>query len=211
MFKICSIFSTFLFLQFSNNGFAQFDTDTIILLNGSMVITSIIDTTNGVISFKNPKNDKKNFIIENDRVFSIKNSSGEYFIYVYDTLIGNEFTIQEMKYFIAGEQDAQKGFKARGSLFGNVAVGAAAGITGSFLSPIAPFAFTALVGIPKVKIKHKTVSNLEYLKQDTYLMGYERVARKKRKIKSLIGGGIGLGVGLGTFFILKSTDNELIK
>ena len=39
-------------------------------------------------------------------------------------------------------------------------------------------------------------------------MGYERVARKKRKIKSLIGGGVGLVVGLGTFGVLKATDND---
>jgi hypothetical protein len=49
------------------------------------------------------------------------------------------------------------------------------------------------------------------LKEDAYIMGYERVARKKRKVRSLLGGGIGLGIGLGTHFILKSTGNELIK
>ena len=64
---------------------------------------------------------------------------------------------------------------------------------------------------PKVKIKHSTVSNIEYLKQDAYIMGYERVARKKRKFQSMIGGGIGLVVGLGTYGVLKSTGNEIIK
>ena len=114
-----------------------------------------------------------------------------------------------MRYFIRGEQDAQKSFKARGAFWSGLLIGAGAGVTGSLLSPIAPFTFAALVGLPKIKIKKKGVSNLEYLKQDAYLMGYERVARKKRKIKSLIGGASGLGIGLGTYFILKANNSEL--
>jgi hypothetical protein len=201
----------FLFSAFSVGSSAQTGKDTIVLLNGSVFYATVIDTTGGVTSIKSKKNPDKNIIIENDRIFSIIDSTGEHLMYAYDTTLGNEFTIPEMRYFILGEQDAEKGFKANGAFFGNLALGAAAGVTGYFLCPIPPFAFTAFSGLPKVKIKHSTVSNLEYLKQETYLMGYERVARKKRKIRSLIGGGIGLGVGLGTFFILKSTGNDPIK
>ena len=94
-----------------------------------------------------------------------------------------------------------------------MALGAGAGFTGSFLCPLVPFAFTALSGLPlpKVKIKKGTVSNPDYLNHQTYLLGYDRVARKKRKISSLIGGGIGLGVGLGTYFILKANHSEPIN
>lgn len=198
-------------LILSSKLFAQGAQDTIILLNGDAIICSVIDTTNGLTSIKNPKNPNKNLIIENNRIFSIKNATGESVMYVYDTLIGNEFTVDEMRYFIYGESDADKKFKAQGSLVLGGVVGLLSGITGSFLCPIPPFAFTALTGLPKVKIKHETVSNIEYLKHDPYIMGYERVARKKRKIKSLLGGGIGLGVGLGTFGIFKATGNELWK
>lgn len=191
--------------------FSQTAPDTVLLLNGSMVVSTVLDTTGGVTAIKNPKHPEKNDLIENDRIFSITNASGEHVLYVFDSLQGNEFTVDEMRYFIKGEQDADKGFKAHGSFYGNLAIGALSGVTGYFLCPIPPFLFVSLTGIPKVKIKKETVSNLDYLKQDAYLMGYERVARKKRKMKSLLGGGIGLGVGLGTFFILKSTGNELIK
>jgi len=201
----------FILLQFffSKKGTSQEGNDTILLLNGAVVITTVIDTTNGTTIFKNPKNLKKTLSIENDRIFSISNKKGEFLIYEYDTIVGNEFTIDEMRYFIRGEQDAQKNFKARGALWGNILIGAGAGVTGSLLSPIAPFTFSALVGLPKIKIKKKGVSDLELLKQDAYLMGYERVARKKRKIRSLIGGVTGLGVGIGTYFILKANDSEL--
>jgi hypothetical protein len=190
-------------------GFSQESKDTVILMNGDVVICNVIDTTNGLTSIKNPKNPKKNITLENDRIFSIKNSTGEHIMYVYDTIIGNEFTIEEMRYFIYGEQDADSKFKANGCLILGSAIGLLSGVTGSFLCPIPPFAFTALSGIPKVKIKKSTVSNLDYLNHDPYLMGYERVAKKKRKLKSLIGGGIGLAVGLGTFGVLKKTGNEL--
>lgn len=173
------------------------------------MIGTVIDTTNGVTAVRNPKDSTKNIIVENDRIFSITNANGESVMYVYDTIIGNEFTIDEMRYFILGEQDAEKGFKARGAFWGNMLLGAAGGVTGSFLCPIPPFAFTAMSGLPRVKVKSSSVSNIEYIKHDTYIMGYERVARKKRKLGSLVGGGIGLGVGLGTFFILKSTNNEI--
>ncbi len=190
---------------------AQEQKDTLLLLNGTTIISTIVDTTNGVTTIKDLKKPGKNIVIENDRIFSIKNASGEQVLYVYDTIIGNEFTEEEMRYYIKGEQDAEKGFKSPGALYGNLALGLASGLTGSFFCPIPPFAFIALSGLPKVKIKHSTVSNIEYLKQDAYIIGYERVARKKRKFQSMIGGGVGLVVGLGTYGVLKSTGNEIIK
>lgn len=209
MFHLRTFPLTIIFFLFIFSINAQENKDTVLLMNGDAVICTVIDTTNGLTSIKNPKKPNKNITLENDRIFSIKYPSGEVIMYVYDTLIGNEFTIDEMRYFIYGERDADHNFKANGSLFVGAAVGLLSGVTGSFLCPIPPFAFTALSGIPKVKIRHDTVSDPEYLKHDPYLMGYERVAKKKRKLKSLIGGGIGLAVGLGTFGVLKSTGNEI--
>jgi len=179
--------------------------DTIVLLNGTVLVANVTDTTNGVTTVMNPKDTTKFFVIDNERIFSIKNANGESVMYVYDTLLGNEFTVSEMRYFIYGEQDAEKGFKARGSLWSNAAIGAASGLTLGFFCPIPPFAFIALTGIPKVKIRKETVSNSDYLRQDSYLMGYERVARKKRKFAALIGGVSGLAVGIGTSFALSKT------
>lgn len=208
MIKTFSVIGCILMMLLAKTGFSQNGKDTILLLNGNVVVGTVIDTINGITSLKNPKDSLKNIIIENDRIFSISNPQGESVLYVFDSIIGNEFTIEEMRYFIKGEQDAEKGFKPRCAFWTNMLLGAAGAVTGSFLCPIPPFAFTALSGLPKVKIKHKTVSNMEYLTHDAYIMGYERVARKKRKTHSLAGGGIGIGVGLGTFFILRSTNNE---
>jgi hypothetical protein len=218
MFKPSRLFIAFLFFLTGTAAFCQDSTvifqgnnDTVILMNGDVVICTIIDTTEGLTSIRNPKNPKKNITLENDRIFSIRNKDGERIVYTYDTVIGNEFTVDEMRYFIYGEQDADRNFKANGCLAIGAAVGVLSGITGSFFCPIPPFAFTALSGLPKVKIKPSSVSNPEYLKHDSYLMGFERVARKKRKLKSLIGGGVGLVVGIGTYIGFKASDNELWK
>ena len=209
MLKFFSFVLCLLLAFVSKSAFSQNGKDTILLLNGGVVIGTVIDTTNGITTIKNPKDSTKNDVIENDRIFSITNSSGESVMYVYDTIIGNEFTIDEMRYFILGEQDAEKGFKARGSLFGNMALGAAGGVTGSLLTLIPIFTFTAASGLPRVKIKPSTVSNVEYLKHETYIMGYERVARKKRKLRSLVGGVVGFGVGFGTYFVLRANNSEI--
>ncbi len=210
MFKYFSTTLIWLILViFSKSTHAQTGKDTIRLLNGAVVVATVIDTLNGVTTIKNQKDSTKNDIIENDRIFSISNENGESIMYVYDTILGNEFTIEEMRYFMVGEQDAEMGFKARGAFWGNLVLGAAGAVTGSFLCPLPVFAFSAASGLPRVNVKHNTVSKIDYIKHDTYIMGYERVARKKRKISSLIGGGAGIVAGLGGFFILRATDNEI--
>jgi hypothetical protein len=183
--------------------------DTILLLNGSTVITTVLDTNFGVVTCKNPKPDKDNLEIEKDRIFSIKrDGQPENVVYEYDTIIGNDYTVDEMRLYIIGEQDATKGVKGRGAFWTNFAIGGVAGLWGQFYSPIAPFAFVACTGFTKVKIKHSTVSNLDYLKHDAYILGYQRVAQNKRKVKSMIGGGIGLAVGFGTDLLLIGTNNN---
>lgn len=190
---------------------AQDTKDTILLLNGTEIVTLVYDTTFGLVRYKNPNPAKDPIEIESTDIFSIRNAKGESIFYVYDSAGDNNITIDEMRYYIKGEQDAQKGFKPHGAFWTNVLIGAASGATGVFYCPIPPFAFTALTGVTKVKIKHSTVSNLDYLKHDTYIMGYEHVARAKRKTKSLLGGGFGLVGGIGAAIVLKNTGNALLK
>lgn len=118
MLKRFSIVAMFLLLLLAKSGFSQVGKDTLIMLNGGVMIGTVIDTLNGVTTLKNPKDSTKNILVDNDRIFSISNANGESVMYVFDTVIGNEFTIDEMRYFILGEQDAEKGFKAKGAFGG---------------------------------------------------------------------------------------------
>jgi hypothetical protein len=187
--------------------------DTILLMNGNYVVEKVIDTVIGAVTIVNPANTAEKLHYEYDEIYCVKYSTGftDYY-YSQDTLKGNYFTREEMKYYMYGERDARKGFKARGSLIGAGVVGLATGGLGLFFAPVFPYGYMALSGVTKVKIKHKTISNPNYIDQDAYILGYERVSRTKRRIQALIGGTIGLAAGYGLYFgILKQNLPETLK
>jgi hypothetical protein len=187
--------------------------DTILLMNGNYVVEKVIDTVIGAVTIVNPANTSEKLHYEYDEIYCVKYSTGftDYY-YSQDTLKGNYFTREEMKYYMYGERDARKGFKARGSLIGAGVVGLASGGLGLFFAPVFPYGYMALSGVTKVKIKHKTISNPNYIDQDAYILGYERVSRTKRRIQALIGGTIGLAAGYGLYFgILKQNLPETLK
>lgn len=180
--------------------------DTILLMNGNIIVEKVIDTLIGAVTVLNPHLKSEKLHYEYDQIYCVKYSSGftDYY-YKQDSALGNYFTRDEMEYYIYGERDARKGFKARGSLIGAGVVGLVSGGLGIFFAPIFPYGYMGLSGITKVKIKHSTISNPNYIDQDAYILGYERVSRSKRRIQALIGGTVGLAVGYGLYFgILKN-------
>lgn len=185
--------------------------DTVLLLTGAILTGVISEITPTYLTIKDSDKMAKGTVVETERIFSYSNQSGEHVLYFVDSTVGNEFTIADMRYFIRGEQDGKSGFKARPAFYTNMLIGVGGGISGTFFFPIPPFLFATMVGIPKVKIKQNTVRYPDDLNHPIYVMGYERMARRNRKIQSLIGGGIGLAVGLGTFLILQHHDIQLIK
>jgi hypothetical protein len=203
--------SIFLMVLLVNSAFCQESPDTVLLLSGDVVTGKLVRLTNEDIVMKSSEKVVQEFNIDRERVFSYTTLLGEEVLYKYDTLAGNYFSIEEMRYFIKGEQDGKKGFKARPAFYTNILIGAAGGVTGSFFFPIPAFTFAILVGIPKVRIDKATVRDPECLNHIPYIMGYERMARRNRKIQALIGGGIGLAAGLGGFLILQASDRTLLK
>jgi len=197
-------FILFFILLFTINSNAQ-TKDTIFLMNGHFIAEKIIDTLIGAVTIVNPEKPTEKLHYEYDDIYNVKYGNGTIKYYYYqDTLRNNYFTRDEMQYYIYGERDARKGFKARGSLIGAGIVGLASGGLGLFFAPVFPYGYMALSGVPKVRIRHSTISNPNYIDQDAYILGYERVSRSKRRIQALIGGTIGLAAGYGLYFgILK--------
>lgn len=180
--------------------------DTILLMNGNIVIEKVIDTVLGAVTVFDPKKKSEKLHYEYDQIYCVKYSNGftDYY-YTQDTVIGNYFTRDEMLYYMYGERDARKGFRARGSLIGAGCVGLVSGGLGLFFAPVFPYGYMALSGITKVRIKHSTISNPNYIDHDPYILGYERVSRTRRRIDALIGGSIGIAVGYGLYFgVLKN-------
>jgi hypothetical protein len=180
--------------------------DTIILMNGNVAVERVLDTLLGAVTIPNDKRPGRNIHFEFDQLYMVHYASGfKDYYYTQDTLKGNWFSRDEMFLFIKGEQDGRKGFKAKGSLFGAGICGIVAGATGTFFAPLLPYGYLGLCGVPKVRIRHNTISNPNYLESDAYILGYERSARYKRRIKSLIGGTVGLAIGYGLYFaVVKS-------
>src|ERR1700751_178200 len=105
--------------------------DTLFLMNGRVFGVSVIDTLFGYATFVDPIDTNKRAHIENDQLFAIKYQNGDIFYYYEQDTIANWFTRDEMWLFMAGERDARKGFKARGSFYGSMASGIAGGLTGT--------------------------------------------------------------------------------
>ena len=187
--------------------------DTILLMNGQTVVEKVIDTLIGAVTILDPEKAENKLHYEYNEIYAVYYGTGlKDYYYSQDTMRGNYFTRSEMEYYIHGERDARKGFKARGSLIGAGITGLISGGMGLFFAPIFPYGYMGLSGIPKVRIKHSTISNPNYIEHDAYILGYERVARSKRRIQSLIGGSIGLVVGYGLYFgVLKDKLPATIK
>lgn len=176
--------------------------DTIYLMNGHAIGQKILDTTFNTVTIDHPKKAGKKIHYEQDQLYMIRFVNGKQrYYYQQDESINNIFTRKEMWMYMKGEKDARRGFKARGALITAGIFGFIGGATGTIWGPIAPYGFMALSGITKIKIRHNTISNPVFLESDAYILGYERVARQKRKTRSLIGGTIGLVAGYSFFAI----------
>jgi hypothetical protein len=199
-------------LPFSEISYSQKQAqDTIFLMTGHVIGEKIIDTTLGAVTIYNPKKPSQKLHYEWDQLYMIKFSDGKKrYYYTQDSEL-NVFSRDEMWMYMKGENDARAGFKARGALITAGIIGLAAGMTGTFFAPIAPYGFMALSGITKVRIRHTTISNMKYIESDAYILGYERVARQKRKIKSIIGGTIGLALGYGFYALFNNQYPEKIN
>ena len=178
--------------------------DTVILMNGNLVVETVLDTSLFALTIPNIKKPGKNLHYEFQDVFCVHFHHGEKkYYYKQDTSISHWFTRDEMDMFIKGERDGRKGFKAKGALIGAGVFGFIGGASGTFFAPLLPYGFMGICGIPKVRIRHNTISNPAYIDYDPYILGYERSARYKRRLKSLLGGTVGLVSGYLFYFAFK--------
>jgi hypothetical protein len=180
---------------------AQEKADTLFFMNGDFLSVKVLDTANFMVHFKyTRKNKLKDLSVERERLYSIKFGTGEERLYYYyDTLVGNYFTVEETHKFIYGEHDALKGYKPRLDFIGGFLVGTASAVfTPTIVAPLPVFGYTACVTlIPRIRGNRKVITNMNYMKDESYLIGYERIARKKKSFYSLLGGLVGMAVGFG--------------
>lgn len=200
-----------LFIVFSLSSRAQ-SVDTLYLMNGHIVTQKVIDTLLGAVTINHPEKLFKRIHYEPDQIYMVHFANGfKRYYYTQDSTINNWFTRHEMWMYMKGERDARKGFKARGAMIGSSIAGLAGGMTGTIWGPVAPYTYMALSGIPKVRINHNSVSDPKNLESDAYILGYERVARQKLKLKSLLGGTAGLAAGYIIYALFHNSYPEKLN
>ena len=185
--------------------------DTILLNNGKIIITQVTDTSSpSVITILKPGSRKhKKIELEREDIFSVKyaKTGKEDIYYIYDTLVGHDFTVDDARKFIAGEQDARRGFHAVGVSIAAFSIGFASGAYfGSDISFFPPFMYAGIMTYPVIHVRHKSVRDMKNVTVDAYLFGYDEVARQKRTLHSFVWGGIGLAAGLITNLILNNNQ-----
>jgi hypothetical protein len=178
--------------------------DVITLLNGKAFDGRVTEVTPEVIRYESQRRGK---VVQGEidayRVFSVTYGNGNtQIIYRQDTIAGNFYSVEEMQYFVQGEQDALKYYKAPEVTAAAFLLG---GVGGFLLAEElfvigVPLATAGLFSIPVVAINPKRVSNKENINKEPYRDGYKRIARGKRVMNGLKGGLAGTVAGLIIYY-----------
>lgn len=175
--------------------------DRILLMNGETVEGKVLgQSTLEVRYLQTRKNGKVRERAEpTEEVFSVTDSLGrERIWYYHDTVFGNDLTVEQMRWFLKGEQDARKGYKPIWPMVGAFTVGAGLVIglnwemNGLFVPPIVAGA----MALPRVHVTPGSLSDPLMEGDEYYATGYARVGRSKRVIRTLISAFAGVAVGL---------------
>jgi hypothetical protein len=207
--------------------------DTINLLSGKQIIVGGLTFDDPLLNFSGIYNKKgelktKGGNIDYYRVFSVIDATKqETVLYRRDTLLGQDRSELEARYFTYGGQHAYKHVKPRWQF------GAAAGTAfalslfdtynttpvtlqngttiprgffksePSVLQVLIPFVSTAAFGFTRVKLRASQVRDRALLNDENFLMGFKRVARQKIVFAALKGALLGTAVGLTSYYVFK--------
>jgi len=175
--------------------------DRILLMNGETVEGKVLgQSTLEVRYLQTRKNGTLRERAEpTEEVFSVTDSLGrERIWYFYDTVFGNDLTVDQMRWFLKGEQDARKGYRPIWPMVGAFATGAGLVIglnwemNGLFVPPIT----AGIMAMPRVHVTPGSISDPLMEGDEYYATGYARVGRTKRVIRTLVSAFAGVAVGL---------------
>lgn len=202
--------------------------DKVNLMNGKIVEGELVDTIDQQVHIKavSKKGKVYDTYLENYRVFSIVSANGtETILYRQDTLLGNLLTMEDMQFYVLGEQDAYKNYQPIGtSIFGaTLSFGMVLFDTyrfkddpannlqkgffkdsPTFLPLLFPFVYTVVAGIaPRPNLDIRDITNKSNLNSEEYVQGFAKTARFKRLIRALAFSCLGSALGVGSYYIFK--------
>jgi hypothetical protein len=181
--------------------------DTLLLMNGHEMPCRIVSDSGTVFIFElTRKNGKiKTREIHKSDVFSVtKSGMPEWVLYEKNEFIGDIYSVDEIRYLMAGERDARNNYKAWPTfvagfvICGTIAFAGQDGYTTAIAPPIV---YMLVQLIPKIKIRESYMSNPEYKYNEMYAAGFEPPARSRKLLRALGGGFAGSATGVLTWLI----------
>jgi len=190
-------------ILFSETLFCQ---DTLLLMNGRELVCKHLSDSGLVMYFDIPKKSGKSRVVRFHRneVFSIRTSGVERIIYDQDPMSENFYSVDEMLFYMAGENDARANYHAWIPFGISLALCAPAGFLGEdgiVLTVFPPMVCALAHLIPKVRIRERYMSSATYKYNDLYLEGFTPKAQSRRLSRSLIGGYAGSALGVATWLL----------
>jgi len=175
--------------------------DSILLMSGQTIPAKVIAQSTLEVRYKEfGKNGRvKERAEPTENIFSVTDSLGrERIWYFHDTLFGNDLTVDQMRYYIKGEQDARLGYKPFWPMLGGFVAGAGLtiGLNLEMNALILPPVYAGAMALPRVHVTPGSVRDPYMEGEDNYAMGYARVGRGKRVVRTLLSTAAGVAVGL---------------
>ena len=162
---------------------------------GTVLLMQITKPSGKVIRREVHKND----------VFSVtKRGEAEQILYLQDEMMGNIYSSDEMRYYLAGENDARQNFDAWPTFAVGFALCTGISLWGGdgYITAVGPPILYALVQLaPKIKIREKTMSHPEYKYNDIYADGYEPPARTRKLSRAMQGAFLGSATGVACWLL----------
>lgn len=190
-------------------GFNANSQDTIALTNGKVIISQNTKIGEKSVRYelikKNGKVKKPNFL-DFSEVFSVKwQDSVETVIYKPHNEIWDysDFTIEEMRMFIYGQQDAKAYYKAHWWTITSFAVGAGTGylLYDQIYVAGVPFVLTVGSGVLPANFKDGDEVNPFYKKEEAYQLGYMKAMKNRRVFNTLAGSILGTLAGVSVGYV----------
>lgn len=189
---------------------AQVQQGKVLLMNGSTLENALWEEKDGMIYIYNQKKNlfgkEKTRAVELNKseVFSLSDGKREQVLYFQDTMLGDYYTPEEMKVYLAGSGDARKNYRARHiTAIGFALCGVAGYLVGDGLMVliVPPITYAALQYLGKIKIREKYMSDPNFKYNDLYAEGFEPPARSRKMIRGALSGVLGSATGVIIYLI----------
>jgi len=175
----------------------------LLLINGKTIPFKLIESNGYDLVYRTPDPKNKLKKIDPERVFSIKYVDGsERIIFQRDTLDPLEFTVEEMRLFIKGEQDADRLYHNNLNKIGGFAAGVVSSYFG-FYGVIGPPIYATVFGAFTPNVEKIKGVDPELIKIPEYREGFEKKARDRKIRNGLISGFIGFVAGAITLSVVQ--------